>query len=142
MDAKKVSPDLSVTQQVQLNEIESAAAEGFRSIIINRPNGESADQPDHADVEAQAKKCGIDVRYIPVIPGKITDADITGFAQALQEMPGPVLAYCKTGTRSIMLWALSQAGNLPTDVILKTAQEAGYDLSGLAPRINDLAQTK
>ena len=141
MDVKKVLPNFSVTGQIHLNDFEAVASQGFRSVIINRPNGESADQPDHADIEAAASKHGIAVRYVPVIPGKIADADIADFAQALREMPGPVLAYCKTGTRSMMLWALAHAGELPTDVILKTAQDAGYDIGGLAPRLNDCAQT-
>ncbi|MDY7099213.1 MAG: sulfur transferase domain-containing protein, partial [Pseudomonadota bacterium] len=95
-----------------------------------------SDQTAHAEIEAAAQRHGLEVRYVPVVSGKVTDADVEAFDKAMHELPAPALAYCRTGTRSATLWALSQAGHLSTDAILKTAASAGYDLSGLRARLD------
>jgi len=135
MDIKNITPDLSVSPQVMPQDVGVAAGLGFRSLIINRPDGEAADQPDHEKILAAAKSHGLDVRYVPVVPGKLTDADVAAFGTAMRELPAPALAFCRTGTRSATLWALSQAGHLSADAILKAANSAGYDLSGLGARL-------
>jgi sulfide:quinone oxidoreductase len=136
MDIKTIAPDLSVSVQITPQDVGIAASEGFRSLIINRPDGESADQPDRQSIEDAAGRHGLDVRYLPIVAGTVTDADVEAFDKAVHEMPGPTLAYCRTGTRSATLWALSQAGHLSTDAILKTASNAGYDLFGLRARLD------
>ena len=136
MDIKTIAPDLSVSPQLQPQDVGIAAAQGFRAIIINRPDGEAGDQPDHHAIEDAAKRHNMEVRYIPVVPGKVTDADVTAFDKAMHELPAPALAYCRTGTRSVTLWALSQAQHLSTEAILKTAGDAGYDLSRLRPKLD------
>jgi len=136
MDIKTIAPDLSVSPQLTVQDVGIAASQGFRSLIINRPDGESSDQPDREVIEEAARRHGMDVRYVPVVPGKVTDADVEAFDKAMHELPAPALAYCRTGTRSATLWALSQAGHLSTDAILKTAAGAGYDLSGLRARLD------
>ena len=135
MDIKYIAPDLSVSDQILPQDVGLAAAQGFRSIIINRPDGESGDQPSSKALVDAAARHGLEVRYVPVTPGNVTDADVTAFNSALNELPAPALAFCRTGTRSTTLWALSQAGHLSTDAILNTAGEAGYDLSGLKLRL-------
>lgn len=137
MDIKTIAPDLSVSPQIMPQDVGVAAGQGFRSIIVNRPDGEAADQPDHQQILEAARRHGLDVRYIPVIPGQLTDDDVTAFTGAMQELPAPTLAFCRTGTRSATLWALSQAGHLSTDAILKTTTAAGYDLSGLRTRLEE-----
>ncbi len=139
MDIRTLAPDVSVAPQIGVDEIAALAGKGFRAIIVNRPDGEEDDQPDFAAIEAAARDAGIAIRFVPVVPGNLTDADVTAFAKALEELPAPALAYCRTGTRSATLWALAQAGHLSTDAILKTAGQAGYDLSGLAGRLQDRA---
>lgn len=136
MDIKKIAPDLSVSPQVQPQDVGVAASMGFRTIIVNRPDGESDDQPSHEAIEDAARAHGMQVRYIPITPGQITDADVAAFAEAMRDMPAPALAFCRTGTRSATLWALSQAGHLSTDAILQTVAEAGYDLGALRGRID------
>ncbi len=136
MDIKTIAPDLSVSPQITAQDVGIAASQGFRSLIINRPDGEAGDQTDHAVIEEAARRHGLDVRYVPVVAGKVTDADVEAFDKAMHELPAPALAYCRTGTRSATLWALSQAGHLSTDAILKTASSAGYDLSGLRARLD------
>jgi len=136
MDIKYVAPDLSVCEQILPQDVGLAAAQGFRAIIINRPDNESSDQPGHGEIEAAAKRSGLQVRYVPVEPGNVTDADVVAFNNAMHDLPAPALAFCRTGTRSMTLWALSQAGHLSSDAILKTAGDAGYDLSGLRARLD------
>jgi len=111
------------------------AQQGFQTIIANRPDGEAADQPTFAAIEAAAKEAGLNVRYIPIVPGQMTAADIEAFDTALTEMEGPVLAYCRTGTRSATLWSLSQSGKRPAAEILAATEAAGYDMSGIAGRL-------
>lgn len=135
MDIKTISQDLSVSPQVRPDDIALAVAQGFKSIIINRPDGEDSNQPSHAAIEEAGKAHGLEVRYVPVVPGNLTDADVSAFRKALRELPAPALAYCRTGTRSVTLWALSQAGHLSTEAILGTASGAGYDLAALTPRL-------
>ncbi len=136
MDIRKIAPDLSVSPQVLTQDVGLAAAQGFRSIIINRPDNEgSDDQPAAAEITAAATRHGLAVRYLPVVSGKITDGDVDDFASAMRELPAPALAFCRSGTRSTTLWALSQRGHLSTEAILATAAEAGFDLSGLRERL-------
>lgn len=135
MDIRKFAPDFSVSPQVKPQDIGLAASRGFRSIFINRPDGEADDQPSREAIVEAAQAYGLDVRYLPVVPGKVTDADIAAFRAAMMEAPAPVLAFCRTGTRSATLWALSQAGHLSTEAILETAADAGYELSSLRARI-------
>lgn len=136
MDIQKLTDKLSVTPQPELNELGKIAELGFKSLICNRPDGESADQPSFAEVEAAAKEVGIVARHIPIAPGKAGDSDAALFGEALEEMEGPVLAFCRTGTRSTVLWSLSQGSKgMPVDAIVATAAKAGYDMSGVAQRI-------
>jgi sulfide:quinone oxidoreductase len=136
MDIKYVAPDLSVSDQILPQDVGLAAAQGFRAIIINRPDGESSSQPKYDEIEEAAKRSGLEVRYVPVQSGNVTDADVVAFNNAMHDLPAPALAFCRTGTRSMTLWALSQAGHLSTDAILKTATDAGYDLSGMRARLD------
>lgn len=135
MDVKTLAPDLSVAGQLSAQDIGLAAAQGFRALIINRPDGETSDQPASQDILAAAESHGLEAAYLPVIAGKVTDADVDAFKKALQDLPAPVLAFCRTGARSTTLWALAQAGRLSAEAILATASAAGYDLSGMRERL-------
>ena len=141
MDIRQISPELSVAPQITVQEVGAAAAAGYRAVICNRPEGESADQPATAAIREAAAAHGMAFRHIPVIPGDVTDADVDAFAAAMAEMPGPVLAYCRTGTRAATLWALSKAPNLSADAVLKAAEGAGYDLSAMRPRLEAKSRT-
>lgn len=129
----RISPELSVTAQLHEADLGVAAAQGFKGIINNRPDGEGDDQPGSDVLRAAAEQLGLDYRHIPVTPGKVTDDDVGDFAAALDEMHGPILAFCRTGMRSTTLWALSHAAHLSPDAILTTARDAGYQLDALRP---------
>ncbi|WP_409561881.1 TIGR01244 family sulfur transferase [Hyphomicrobium sp. MC8b] len=135
MTPKKLTDDLSVSPQILPGDVAELAAMGFKSIIDNRPDGEGSDQPSFAEIERAAKASGLTARYVPVESGKVSDADAVEFGAALAHMPKPILAYCRTGTRSTTLWALAEAGRMPMADILSKASAAGYDMSGVASRI-------
>lgn len=117
-------------------------AAGFRSIVINRPDGEAADQPSCADVTAAAEAIGLKAYFVPIAGGNFTEDAIIQFSGILNSGPAPVLAFCRTGTRSTTLWALSEAETRSATEILKTAKEAGYDLSRMKPRLEERRVSK
>jgi len=135
MDIKKLSPSFSVSPQIEEDDVTQIADLGFQGVINNRPEGEAAGQPDGPVIEAQARRLGLGYRHIPVVSGQITDADVEAFKAALDEMNGPILAFCRSGARSASLWGLAHAGRLSPDAIIETAATAGYDLSGLRGRL-------
>lgn len=141
MQIRKLTPFLSVAPQITEADLGILAAQGFRSVINNRPDNEGEGQPASAAMAEAAGRLGMGYRHIPVVSGKVTDGDVDAFADALGEMKGPVLAYCRTGTRSTTLWALAEAWHLSPDAILRTTAEAGYDLEALRPRLEARART-
>ncbi|MFN4128970.1 MAG: TIGR01244 family sulfur transferase [Paracoccaceae bacterium] len=141
MDHKKISPALSVSAQITPQDVATARDAGFRAIICNRPDGEGPDQPGFHEIEAAAKAAGLEARYIPVVGGIVSDSDVATFDAALRELPGPVLGYCRTGTRSATLWSLAQAGRMPLHDILGATAAAGYDMSGVTRRIANGGRT-
>ncbi|MCW0182494.1 MAG: TIGR01244 family sulfur transferase [Zavarzinia sp.] len=133
---KQISPDLAVTGQILPDDVTDLAGRGFAMIVCDRPDGEDPGQPDFATVAAAAIRAGLEARHIPITSPAAADAATVGaFAKALAEAKGPVLAYCRTGNRCAVLWALGLAGSKPADEIIGTAAAAGCDLSGLRPRL-------
>jgi sulfide:quinone oxidoreductase len=135
MPFKALTPSLSVSPQLTEADVAEAARNGFRAIIDNRPDGEEPGQPTAAEMKAMATAHGLGFAHVPTVGGKISDEDVALMAHALADLEGPVLAYCRTGTRSTMLWALTQAGAQPADGLIATGAEAGYDISTLRPRL-------
>ncbi len=132
---KQLTPFLSVIGQIQPKDMTSVAAAGFLTVINNRPDQEGEDQPSSAEIAEAAQAAGLQYHYLPVIAGQISDQNVADFAQLLAQVKGPVLAFCRTGTRSSSLWALSEAHRLDSQRVLDTAKAAGYDLAGLLPRL-------
>jgi sulfide:quinone oxidoreductase len=135
MELKNLTEKLCVSPQLSPADVASIAVMGFKSIVCNRPDGESEDQTSFADIEAAARELGLSCVYQPVEPGKIGDDQVSKFADAIDELAGPVLAYCRTGTRSATLWALSEGKSRPVPDILLRAKAAGFDLASSARRI-------
>lgn len=129
MQLKRLTPQLSVTPQIAPEDLPALAAQGFTTLIGNRPDGEQPGQPDHQAMQAAAEAAGLRYAFLPVVSGQVTAEHGQAFAELLAQAGGPVVAYCRTGTRSTILWALSQAGKQPWPQIVKTAADAGYDLS-------------
>ena len=140
MDTKQLADGICVASQRYLDDVVDAARDGFTTLINNRPDNEVPDQPSSTEIGQVAREHGLDYHHIPVVVGRIDDADVAAFAAAVRQSKGPLLAYCSTGTRSTALWALSEAGKRSTDSILLCAANAGFDLGKLAARLNILAE--
>jgi sulfide:quinone oxidoreductase len=132
---KSLDSELAVAPQIDPASVPVIAAAGYRSIICNRPDGEGEGQTPFREIESAANACNIATRYLPVVSGKIGDDDVRLFAEARHELPGPQLAYCRTGKRSATLWALSEATKRPMSEILLTAKAAGFELGEMSGRI-------
>ena len=131
-DIRKVTDDFAVAPQISPQDLAQAAKDGFVLVINNRPDGEAPDQPASAEMEAAAKAAGLDYVHIPVRGGP-TPEQVEAVAAAVQEANGPVLAFCRSGTRSIITWSLGKAisGARPRDELIQLGADAGYDLSGV-----------
>jgi sulfide:quinone oxidoreductase len=131
MDIRKINDAVSVAPQIMADEMAEVARLGFRVVINNRPDGESFDQPPAAVVEAAAQAAGLVYHHQPVTSGGLTVDDVLQFRELLATASGPVLAFCRSGTRCANLWALAQAGNCDPDEVIAAAANAGYDVRGL-----------
>lgn len=141
MTIKAINTQISVSPQVRPEDLADLAQQGYRSVICNRPDGEGADQPSFEEIEAAARNLGLETRYLPIVAGKVRDEDAVAFARLMDELPKPVLAYCRTGTRSATLWSLSEANTLPLADILSQTKAAGYDMAGVVRRIANGGRT-
>lgn len=134
MDVRKINDTISVAPQLSTADMAEAAAQGFKTIVNNRPDGEGGpDQPSATDVGAAAKAAGLAYINMPVVSGQITEDNIADFQKTLASAAKPILAYCRTGTRCTNLWALAEAPNAAAGDIVQQAAGAGYDLRPIAP---------
>ncbi|WP_029058213.1 TIGR01244 family sulfur transferase [Stappia stellulata] len=140
MQSAKVDGTITVAHQIQPEDVAAIRDAGFVAIVNNRPDNEAPDQPSGAAVEAAASAAGLTYAALPVGRDGIGPELVDGFRRVMEEAGGPVFAYCRTGTRSINLWALSQAATQDADTLVNRAGEAGYDLSGLRPVLSRMNQ--
>jgi len=138
---KPVTDRFSVAPQITVDDLRAAHADGFTHVVMNRPDGEEPGMTSRADIETEAKTLGMTFHYIPIVSGELTMDAVEGTAKLLADADGKVLAFCRSGTRSIMLWAMAGVvtGSLTPEDALTAASHAGYDLSGLAPAMQSLA---
>ena len=131
-DFRRVTDDFTTAPQISLDDVAEAARQGFKTLISNRPDGEDPGQPTAAEVAAAAEAAGLTFIHIPVRGGP-TPEQVEQTQAILAEAEGPVLAFCRSGTRSIVTWSLSQAasGARPRDELVGLGRQAGYDLSGV-----------
>ncbi|ENV49584.1 Oxidoreductase (flavoprotein) [Acinetobacter junii CIP 107470 = MTCC 11364] len=135
MQLKQVNQEFYVADQISQRDVAELANKGIKTIICNRPDGEGADQPNIIEIQEVASTHGIQVEYLPVVSGRVTDDQAEEFKSVYQAAQKPILAFCRTGTRSITLWGLSQVSGLSLDQMLLVSKTLGYDLQGLVPRI-------
>jgi uncharacterized protein (TIGR01244 family) len=137
---RKVTEGVFASPQIGIAEIGEAAAMGVTLVINNRPEEESEDQTPGAEIEAAARSAGLDYVAIPVTHSGFSESQVSAMAEALASSDGPVLAYCRSGTRSTLLWALAEAsqGRDP-DTIAAHAAQAGYDIASIRPLVDMLA---
>lgn len=108
MNIKEIAPDYSVSPQIQPGDVAELKAAGFKSVICNRPDNEDPGQPSVAEIRAAAEAAGLEFRHVPVISGQMTAQNVEEQAQVLSELPKPVFAYCRSGTRSTNLYGYVQ----------------------------------
>lgn len=135
MDIRKIDDTISVAPQITYTDVAEAARLGFRTLVANRPDKEEFGQPAMADIEAAALENGMTWVYMPVESGNISDEDVDRFGAMIQDSEKPVLAFCRSGTRCTVLWALNAVRTSPAQDVFDKARSAGYDISGLAPRM-------
>ena len=136
---RKLTTNIYAAPQIGLAEIAEANALGVTLVINNRPEDESEDQTPGAEIEAAARAAGMDYIAIPVTHSGFSEPQVQAMAAALKSATGGVLAYCRSGTRSTLLWALAEAsqGGDP-DALTNMAAKAGYDVSPIRPLMDML----
>lgn len=137
MKLEHVSDALTVSPQLGPDDMRAVADAGFRVVICNRPDGEEPNQPTVASMQDAAEAAGLGFHHIPVSDGAFPPDLVEAFAKVREQADGKVLAYCRTGTRSITLDALANIENETADERIKRAERAGYDLSGLRDRLSE-----
>lgn len=140
MDLRPLSPDYAVSPQVEPGDFAAIAAAGYRTVINNRPAEEVPDDLSPVAMRAAAEAAGLAYEENPVRNGGLTLDMVERQAAVLAASDGPVLAWCRSGTRSSIVWALGQAGKRPTEEILADLEQAGYQVPGLGQQIDALAQ--
>jgi sulfide:quinone oxidoreductase len=131
MDLRPLSEDFAVAPQIAPEEVPRIAEAGYRSVLCNRPDDEEPGQPSFDAVAEAARAAGMEARCVPIVSGQVTPQSAEDFRAALDQMPKPILAYCRSGTRCTVLWSLTRHGDMDTDEILRRTRAAGYDMSGL-----------
>lgn len=124
---RRVTNSFWVSPQISVGDVAEAKAQGFQVIINNRPDGEAPDQPDGAQIAEAASAAGLDYVSAPV-SGRPSPHAVEAVASATADPSRKVLAFCRSGTRSIFTWAMGQAGQRPTEELIRLGEAAGYDL--------------
>ena len=137
---RKLSDTFFASSQITPAEVSEAAAMGIRLVVNNRPDGEAPDQPPSSDIEAAARAAGLDYLAIPIGGSGFSEPQVEALQEALARTDGPVLGFCRSGTRSTLLWSLAQArGGESPDAIAEAAASAGYDVGPVRPAMDMFA---
>jgi len=144
LDPKWLSQAVATAGQITTNDVVDAAHRGFTTIINNRPDGEGGpEQPNAATNRQAAEAQGLRYVHLPLTGLQdISLETIDAYADALDGADGAVLAHCKSGGRSTLLWALVQVRNVGRDIdtVVSDAQKAGFDLAQARPVLERFAQ--
>jgi len=131
MMLNKIIDDYVVSDQINEDDVKKLKEAGFKTIFCNRPDNEEKDQVSVKSINNKANENGLTFVHQPVIGGQISQKDVDEFSDYYDDAEKPIFAYCRTGTRSSMLWALSESGKRSVDDILSLTTAAGYNLSNL-----------
>ncbi len=108
MNIRQISDAYSVSPQISVEDVAAIKAAGFKSVICNRPDNEDPGQPSAGEIKAAVEAAGLEFRWVPVISGQMTAQNVDDQAEVLDALPGPVFAYCRSGTRCTNLYAAVQ----------------------------------
>lgn len=135
MDIRQITPRYSVSPQISVEDVPAIKAAGITTVICNRPDAEVPPSHQAETLRKAVEAEGLTFKVLPLTHQTMTPDNVAAQNDMVTEAEGPVLAYCASGTRCTVIWALSQAREMPVDDILATAQKAGYDLSGMRPTL-------
>ena len=135
MDIRHLTPDYAVSPQIEPSDCTALAQAGFKTIICNRPDMEVPPSLQANAMRAAAEAAGLTFIENPVHGMSLTPDNVELQTTTVAEANGPVFAYCRSGTRSTIVWAFGAAATTPIDQITQAASKAGYDLSGMASQL-------
>ena len=139
---RKINDNISVSPQITLEDVAAAKAEGVTLIINNRPDGEDPSAPQSADIEAAAREAGMKYIAIPITHSGFSGPQVDAMIAALAD-GDTILAYCRSGTRSALLWSLAQAKQgVEADEISRLTGNAGYDITPIRAMVDALSAGK
>jgi uncharacterized protein (TIGR01244 family) len=139
MEIRALTPTYAVSPQIALEDLPAIKAAGYTTIINNRPDAEIPPHLHNAHMQAAAEALGLNFIQNSVIGGAMTEANVVAQAKAIANANGPVFAYCASGNRSSVVWALANAGKMPTDDLIGLPARYGYQLEGLRGQLETLA---
>ena len=133
MDIRPITPAYAASPQIDPADAAAIKAAGYVTVICNRPDAEVP-----PSLQAEAMRAAIEAEGLTFVVNPVTHQGLNDEMVAVQKAAaaaGPTLAYCASGTRSTIVWALGQAGEMPADEIIAAGAQAGYDLRGLRDRL-------
>ncbi|MCR9108791.1 TIGR01244 family sulfur transferase [Marivita sp. XM-24bin2] len=139
MDIRQISQRYSVSPQIDPEDAAAIKAAGVTTVICNRPDAEVPPSHQSDTMRVAMEAAGLRFEVLPITHQTMTPDRVAQQAALVDASEGPVLAYCASGTRCSIIWALSQAGQQSADDILDAVAKAGYDLSGLRPTLAAIA---
>lgn len=139
MELRQITPRYFVSPQISVEDIPAIAAAGIKTVICNRPDTEIGAAQQAAAIEAAVREAGMTFVLNSFDNKTMTAEHMTCQRNALSDSSDPVLAYCRTGTRSTVVWALGQAGTMPVPDIIQAAESAGYQLAGMQSQLSMMA---
>lgn len=142
MDLREIAKDYAVSPQITPADFTLLAASGVHTVICNRPDAEVPPDLQAARMQEAAEQAGIAFVYNPVVGIGMSPSSIDEQADAMAAADGPVVAYCASGMRSALMWALARAGTQPAEDILRTVAEAGYRMDHLIGQIEGIGKLR
>ncbi len=142
MDIRQLTPRYSVSPQIAVEDLADIAAAGFTTVICNRPDEEVPPSHQAAAIKAAAEAAGLSFEVLPITHQSMTPQTVAAQGDLVATSEGPVLAYCASGTRCSVIWALGAANEMSVDDVLETTHRAGYSLDNLRPTLEAISQNR
>ena len=138
MDIRPLTPTYSVSPQIAASDVADLKVAGYETVICNRPDAEIPGDFQAAVIRVIVEAAGLAFVYNPIVGGALTMANVEAQRAAIDAAKGPVFAYCASGNRSSVVWAMANAACLPIDDLIGLPARFGYQLAGLRPQLEML----